>query len=274
MTEKDNLCIKPNLEWIPNYLIYFESSNIDFIENLKNQDNYITINILFLSSKCLKLYISRREVFSSIEEWLYYCLEYYNSNFKIDYNLIFIHETKLIENKYSILHYLFNRDITDININCIIKKKNNTLITSICTSSNLYEVCFNHHIQTTTVDKIGNNCNHCQYYCSGILIPENIDPFNFPDIIPDEYIGVFTNDEWIELKCKINNKIESYYKYLDLSDEEVDKIESTLKYQSTYNKLEIEYLDNLKHPFSRFHDKLSKEYFDKGIHREYYRQNC
>jgi hypothetical protein len=282
MTKNDDSL---NLEWIPEFLINFELSNTEFIENKNNQNNYITINILFLSSKCLKLYISRNVKFEYIEEWLYQCIEYYNSNFTLNSisNLIFIHETKIIKNKNLSINTILDKDITNFNINCIIKKRNNTPITAICTSTNLDVLCYNHHIQTIIIDNIGCECN-CAYEdkfddisCSGILIPINIDPFNFPNIIPDEYINIFTIDEWEELKCKINNKIISLYKYLDLSDEEVDKIEQELeydfnkKYLNEYDEFEIDYLDNKKHPFSRFYNKISKEYYFKSMHRDNYK---
>jgi hypothetical protein len=102
----------------------------------------------------------------------------------------------------------------------------------------------------------------CNYGC-GIWIINGYNPFILPDSIPREYKKYFNDIEWDEFKNKVDIEINNYYKYLQMSEEDIMKIEDSLFFKRNileeddnnffnFTKYESDYLYNSNLPFSNF----------------------
>ena len=153
-----------NLNWIPNFPIDYKLSKTKFVrmKKINNHNELILINILFLSSKCLKIYISINENLTILKIWLLNCIKYYNQN-KL-YNINFIFENTIIKNIQKISD-ICNINQNEISLNCIIQKiEIHKKIKTVCTSTNLddfytYYHHSSHSNQLINVSLIGVNCN-------------------------------------------------------------------------------------------------------------------
>lgn len=265
-----------NLDWIPDYIIDFTLSERDFVlsESSNKLETFITINILFLSSACLKIYINPDEDLIKLKIWLSEYISYYNNenyylNFIIDQTLI--SDNDILEMKIS---NIFNSDNTDYNITCIIFLRENYEFIGVQCSSELkifdYDILTHSHKLPTCFIGDACKCGFRDELCRGVYIPDDIDPFNISNTIPNKYLNIIRDIDWYNFKYKINKLINEHYKYLDLSDDEVDIIEENLDYNNLTESEEI-YLYNTKHPFSRFYASLSPYRYDQSIHKEYYK---
>jgi len=174
----------------------------DIIQNSNNEKTFLTIN--FINGKYIKFIINKNEKLINIKIWLFEMIHYYDYTNKINEYLypVFIYENKIINN-ISLTVSNINNDIS-----CTIISKYSSMHHLICT--NQYH--FHNKSITFSPSCLGKRCLDCIYdvndNISGILLPQNINIFKFPDIIPDEYIDEYTDIMWYNLKLKIDSHIE------------------------------------------------------------------
>jgi len=220
-----------NLSWIPYTIIditnkfYYTDDYVSedipenrinniYLNNSDNQDEfYYTDNndldnllliINFTSGRELKLLVNKYEYFSTIITWMYNNIEWYNPG--LDIKLKFINDTKEISYQDLLLVSEIDNMIT-----CIIMVEPK-MISLVCSNCH-----YHYNYQLFNIECAGEFCSSVNYgeikhITHGILLPENVNIYDFPDTVPQEHISNFTYFEWEILKEKIKNHLIEYKK--------------------------------------------------------------
>jgi len=225
----------------------------DIIQNSNNEKTLLIIN--FINGKYIKFTINTNEKLINIKIWLLNMIEYYSyKNERNEYFYpIFLHKDKILNN--------ISLTVSDINneISCIIITKYHSMHCLKCTNSS--------HMHNLNLSiEFSSSClgEECLYYTdedddvSGILLPRNINIYEFPDEIPDQYIDEYTDIQWYELKIKIDNIVKHRI--------ELEKKESFSKIMYKIQDKEDDYR-HLYEDLNDFLDDLSCE--EKEIYINY-----
>ena len=221
-----------DFSWIPKSLIDLRQSilynNIVKYSSKSSSkletDETRKITITFLSGEQLKIIYQTEESYTlfDIKNWLNSLVNYYNGDgFREYYIIDFVINYDMISNTIGISLEKISE------INCIIRKKENNVMTYIeCTCTN---VC---HIfdqwETCNIADIGKSCSlEC-----GLLIPRGLNVFSLSDNIPKDYIIYYTDIEWFNFKKTIKIELENWNKYKNKwTYEDEHKARNRIKYK-------------------------------------------